>query len=153
MDNAMQICQPDDSYYRVQREVNKCVLLHDEQFGFQPRLSMMLQLACLVERVNRSFDEKRLTGAISLDVAKAFDTLWVKGVFQKLSLLNIPSHLVKTISTYLHSWTSEMSFQPASSTCNSMQSGVVQGGLVSSIFFSLYVNDMPTPYHYVKLAL
>jgi hypothetical protein len=39
-----------------------------------------LQLARLVERVNRNFDEKRLTGAVFLDVAKAFDTIWVEGI-------------------------------------------------------------------------
>jgi hypothetical protein len=35
----------------------------------------------------------------------------------------------------------------------SMWSGVVQGGLVSPVFFSLYVNDMPTPSRHVELAL
>jgi hypothetical protein len=34
-----------------------------------------------------------------------------------------------------------------------MQSGVAQGGPVSPVLFSLYVNDMPTPFHHVKLAL
>jgi hypothetical protein len=34
---------------------------------------MTLQLARLVERVNRNFDWIQLTGAVFLDVAKAFD--------------------------------------------------------------------------------
>jgi hypothetical protein len=34
-----------------------------------------LQLDRLVERVSRNVGEKRLTGAIFLDVAKAFDTV------------------------------------------------------------------------------
>jgi hypothetical protein len=34
-----------------------------------------LQLARLVERITRNFGEKRLTGALFLDVAKAFDTV------------------------------------------------------------------------------
>jgi hypothetical protein len=62
---------------------------------------MTLQLAHLVERVNRNFDERRLTGAVFLDVAKAFDTVWVKGLLYKLTVLNFPSYLVKTISSYL----------------------------------------------------
>jgi hypothetical protein len=39
-----------------------------------------------VERVNRIFDKKRLTGAVFLDVAKAFDTVCVKGLLYKLTI-------------------------------------------------------------------
>ena len=34
-----------------------------------------MQLARLAERVTRNFGEKRLTGAVFLDVGKAFDTV------------------------------------------------------------------------------
>jgi hypothetical protein len=74
-------------------------LLRDEQFGFRPRHSTTLQLADLVERVNRNFDERRLTGAVFLDVAKAFDTVWVKGLLYKLTVLNFPFYMVETISS------------------------------------------------------
>jgi hypothetical protein len=63
---------------RVLREVNERGLLREEQFRFRPRHSTALQLGRLVERVNRNFDERRLTGAVFLDVAKAFDTVRVK---------------------------------------------------------------------------
>jgi hypothetical protein len=54
---------------RILREVSERGLLRDEQFGFRPRHSTTLQLARLVERVNRNLDERRLTGAVFLDVA------------------------------------------------------------------------------------
>jgi hypothetical protein len=72
--------------------------MRDEQFGFRPRHSTTLQLARLVERVNRNFDGRRLTGAISLDVDKVFDTVWFKGTLYKLTALNFPSYLVETIT-------------------------------------------------------
>jgi hypothetical protein len=34
-----------------------------------------------------------------------------------------------------------------------MQAGVAQGGLISPVLFSLYVNDMPSPLHHDELAL
>jgi len=34
-----------------------------------------------------------------------------------------------------------------------MRPGVAQGGLISPVLFSPYVNDMPPPLHYVELAL
>jgi hypothetical protein len=60
---------------RVLRELSERGLLCDKQFGFRPRHSTTLQLARLLERVNRNVDERRLTGAVLLDVAKAFDTV------------------------------------------------------------------------------
>jgi hypothetical protein len=86
---------------RVLQEEKDHGLLRNKQFGFQPRHSMMLQLAHLVERVNRNFHERWLTSVVFLDVAKAFDTVWVKGLLYKLTILNFPSYLMKTISQTL----------------------------------------------------
>jgi hypothetical protein len=135
----------------VLREVSERGLLRDEQFGFRPRHSTTLQLARLVERFNRNFDERRLTVAVFLGVAKAFDTVWVKGLLYKLTSPNFPSYLVKTISSYLDRRMFQTSFQSATFTCV-MRAGVAQGGLVSPVLFSLHVNDIPTPSRHVELA-
>jgi len=77
---------------RILIEVSKHWLMQDEQFGFQPKHSMSLLLARLTEKITRNFGKKRLTGVAILDVAKAFDTVWISG------LLNLPPYLVKTTS-------------------------------------------------------
>jgi hypothetical protein len=61
---------------KILHEVSERGQMREEQFGFRPRHSTSLQLARLVERTTRSFVEKRLTGVVFLDVAKAFDTVW-----------------------------------------------------------------------------
>jgi hypothetical protein len=101
--------------------------MRDEQFGFRPRNSTSLQLARLVERITRSFREKRLTGAVFLDVAKAFDTVWIDDLLYKLTLLNFPSYIVHIISSYLQGRTFEASFQTAASSRRGMQAGVCSG--------------------------
>jgi hypothetical protein len=113
---------------------------------------MTLQLARLAESVNRIFDEKRLTGAVFLDVAEAIDTLWVKGLLYKFTIPNSPPYSVKTTSLYLHSRTFQTPFQSATCTRRSKRSGVVQDGLVSLVLFSLCVNDTPSPSRH-ELAL
>jgi len=128
-------------------------ILRDEQFGFRPKHSTALQLARLVHRITRNFNEKRLTGAVFLDVAKAFDTVWVDGLLYKLIILNYSSYIFKTVSSYLKGRTFEASFQTATSTSRCMRAGVAQGGIVSPVLFSLYVNDMPSPSRHVELAL
>jgi len=67
-------------------------------------------------------------------------------------LLNFPTYTVHTISAYLSVRTFIASFQMATSR-RGMQAGVAQGGLISPVLFSLYVNDMPSPSHHVELAL
>jgi hypothetical protein len=85
-------------------------------------------------------------------VAKAFDTVWDKDLLYKLTVLNFPPYLVKTISAYLDYRTFQTSFQSATSIRRGMRTGVVQGGLVSPVLFSLYVNDIPTPSRHIELA-
>jgi hypothetical protein len=127
--------------------------LHDEQFEFKPKHSNRLKLANLAERVSRNFDEKRLTDAVFLNVAKAFDTVWVDGLLYKLKILNFPPYLVKTISSHLNSLMFEVSFQTATSISCRMRAGLPQGGIISPVLFSLYVNDTPSPSRHAELAL
>jgi hypothetical protein len=71
-----------------------------------------------------------MTGAGFLHVAKAFDTVWVDGLLYKLTVLNFPSYLVKTISSYLKRRTFEASFQTATFTSRCMRAGVAEGGII-----------------------
>jgi hypothetical protein len=84
---------------RILHQLGECGLLRDVQFGFRPGHSTAQQLARLVERITRNFGEKRLTGAEILDVAKAFDTVWIEGLLYKLTILNFPSYLLHIISS------------------------------------------------------
>jgi len=104
--------------------------MRDEQFGSRPRHSTSLQLARLVERITGNFGEKRLTGAIFLDVAKTFDTVWIDGLLYKLTLLNFPYYTVHTISSYIRGRTFETSFQTGTSSHRAMRARVVQAGLI-----------------------
>jgi hypothetical protein len=137
----------------ILHEVIERGLFRDEQFGFKPRHSTSLQLARHIGRITRKFGEKRLKGTVFLDVAKAFDTVWIDGLICKLTLLNFPSYIVHAISPYLKDRMFEASFQAATSSRRIMRAGVAQDGLISPVLFSLYVNDMPSPSHYVELAI
>ena len=134
---------------RILLEVSIRGLLRDEQFGFRPKLSTVLQLAPLAERVSRNLGERRLTGAVFLDVSKAFDTECVDGLLYKPTTLNFPSYLVKDVSSYLMGRTIEASFQAATSNIRRMLAGVAQGVIISPVLFSLYVNFMPSPSRHV----
>ena len=65
---------------RILYVVNERGLMRDEHFGFRPVNSTSLHLARLVEKIARNFGDNTLTGAGFLDVAKAFDTIWIDGL-------------------------------------------------------------------------
>jgi retron-type reverse transcriptase len=90
---------------------------------------------------------------VFLDVAKAFDTVWVDGLVYKLTVLNLPSYLVRIITSYLSGRTFEASFKTATSSRRGMRAGVAQGEFIFPVLFSLYVNDIPIPSRHVELAL
>jgi hypothetical protein len=127
---------------RILHEVNVRGLMRDEQFGFRPKHRTSLQLVCLDERITRNFGEKRLTGAVFLDVAKAFDTVWMDGLLYKRTLLNFPFYIVYKISSYIPGRMFEASFQTATLSSLGIRAGVAQGGFISPVLSSLYVNDI-----------
>jgi len=139
----------DNLFEKILLVINERGLLRDEQFGFRPKHSTSQQLARLAERITRNFGEKRLTGAVSLDVAKAFDTVWIDGLLYMLTFLKFLSYLVHTISSYLKNRKFDTSFQTETSTRRGMRADVAHGGLISPVFFGLYVNDMPPHSHHV----
>ena len=86
-------------------------------------------------------------------MAKAFDTVWIEGLLYKLTVLNFPLYLVHIICSYLRSRTFEASFLTATSSRRGMRAALGQGGLISPVLFSLYVNDIPKSSHHLELVL
>ena len=77
----------------------------------------------------------------------------VIGFLYKLTLLNSPSYIAHTVSSYIRGRKFEVSFQAATSSRRDMRARVALGGLISPVLFGRYVNDMPSPSHHVELAV
>jgi hypothetical protein len=85
--------------FRILHEVSERRLIHDEKFAFRPKHSTALHLT----RSVAFSDTSTRRGAGFLDVAKAFDAVWGDIHLYRLTILNFPSYLVITISSYLSS--------------------------------------------------
>ena len=64
------------------------LIISNNQSGFRPGYSTTNQLIDLVNDVHKSFDYKKSleVRAICLDISKAFDKVWHKGLMFKLNL-------------------------------------------------------------------
>lgn len=71
-----------------------------EQFGFREKHSTTDQLRRVVEFLSKNYNSKIPTGAIFLDISKAFDKVIHSGLIFKLIHYNIPDAFIHLIHSY-----------------------------------------------------
>ena len=93
----------------------------------------MNQLLSIAHEIYKSFDDGRDVRGVFLDISKAFDKVWHKGLICKLKQNGISGNLLDTITDLngqFSSWTS-------------IEAGVPQGSILEPLLFLIYINDHP----------
>lgn len=75
--------------------------IRPEQSAFRHEHSTTQQLVKLLYHTCNNLNSNIHTASVFLDVEKAFDWVWHDGLIYKMSTLNIPPWLIKTISSFL----------------------------------------------------
>ena len=76
-------------------------LITDAQYGFRRGSSTLDQLLDLYDNIMKNMDEKMVTKLLFLDVSKAFDKVWQRGLIYKLKRLGIFEELLAFFKDYL----------------------------------------------------
>ena len=85
--------------------------IRSEQFGFRREHSTTLQLVRVVTELSDAANKKESTGAVLLDVSKAFDKVWHEGLLYKLAHSPIPTSTVYFLRSYLSDRTFRVSVE------------------------------------------
>lgn len=115
-----------------------------EQFGFRHQHSTQQQIIRITEFITDNFNKNRNTGAVLLDEAKAFDSVWHNGLIRKLIELNFPDSQIHFINSYLKNRKFSVKVGNTLSKEMDIQSGVPQGSIVGPKLYIIYANDCPT---------
>lgn len=126
----------------VQFEKENKILI-PEQFGFRQNHSTIHQLARITDKITINYNINKITSLLTLDIEKAFDTVWHNALIYKLIKNKFPNHIIKMIHSFLKNRSFQVRINKTLSNKHQIPAGVPQGAILSPTLFLYYINDIP----------
>ncbi|GBO13107.1 RNA-directed DNA polymerase from mobile element jockey [Araneus ventricosus] len=96
----------------------------------------------MVEHIRDGFCNKIDTAAVFIDIAKAFDRVWIDGLLYKMHKLKITRKLILLLQSYLKGRSFVVRVGKELSTPRLTEAGVVQGSRLGPHCFNIFINDI-----------
>ena len=106
--------------------------------------SAMNQLILVTHKIYTAIDNGQDVSIAFLDISKAFDRVWHRGLVNKLKTIGIRGQLLKWLTDYLENRCQRVVINGVQSPWLTIKAGVPQGSILGPLLFLVYVNDIVT---------
>ena len=117
-------------------------LISSNQSGFKQGDSCINQLLSITHDIYQSLDQGYEVRGVFLDISKAFDKVWHKGLIHKLKQNGIGGPLLKILTDFLKSRKQRVVLNVQHSSWSDVLAGVPQGSILGLLLFLIYINDL-----------
>ena len=115
------------------------------QVSFLPGDLRIAQLLAIILELQTNFDNNPPADArgVFLDISKAFNKVWQKGLPFKLKSYGVEGELLSLLNCYINNREETVVLNGQASDWIKLNSGVLQGSVLGPLLFLIYVHHLP----------
>lgn len=118
-------------------------ILNECQSGFRSNHSTTTTLLDVSDFILNNINQGKITGALFLDLKKAFDTVNHSLLIQKLHTYGVTGNALQWFTSYLSGRTQSVNINSTLSDFKEIDIGIPQGSILGPLLFIVYVNSLP----------